>query len=395
MTFTREFFTFLSWTAIIMILNCEADRCPPPTGLTYEWLDEFTVNVSWKKPRGLPDDSDVKFRVESIDDPSKLKCVSVGHFTESFLTEKKHSDHWTYNIINKSKYCNQSDESLPATITIRTRKPRAELVKDFRCFIYPPRMDCSWIPVNQSLNLTLSYRICGHLEEDIKSIKKCDEPYVHGNRNGCYLNTSTVPENICILVETEAVMSTFTPNVLEVAPPKLNITEEGDYLKLSWSPGYGNSHCWTYNICYTECDKFEICPSTNGETTMRVPYDKNCLYEFKSQVSTTDKCPPRSSRMSDPVIYGTNKLPDVTLYVVASVIAVILSICFILSCYCFRRHSAIICPIIPDPSAIFKEMMMMNGNREPTTGSLYTPVPEPFEPCRITVPENSSLQENS
>lgn len=27
------------------------------------------------------------------------------------------------------------------------------------------------------------------------------------------------------------------------------------------------------------------------------------------------------------------------------------------------RHSAIICPVIPDPSAIFKEMMM-NGNKE-------------------------------
>lgn len=41
----------VSFTMIIVPL----DGHPPPTGLTYEWLDEFTVNVSWKKPSGLPD----------------------------------------------------------------------------------------------------------------------------------------------------------------------------------------------------------------------------------------------------------------------------------------------------------------------------------------------------
>ncbi|KAM6960318.1 interleukin-13 receptor subunit alpha-1, partial [Tautogolabrus adspersus] len=92
---------------------------------------------------------------------------------------------------------------------------------------------------------------------------------------------------------------------------------------------------------------------------------------------------------------GTNKPPDRTLTVVAIVLPIILSVCVLLSCYCFRRHSAIICPNIPDPSAIFKEMMM-NGNKElKTPGSLYTPVPEPIEPCRITpITENSVLQQN-
>lgn len=37
-------------------------------------------------------------------------------------------------------------------------------------------------------------------------------------------------------------------------------------------------------------------------------------------------------------ITGTNKPPDRTLTVVAIVIPVILSICVILSCYCFRRY---------------------------------------------------------
>lgn len=34
----------------------------------------------------------------------------------------------------------------------------AKVVKDFKCFPDPSGMNCSWIPVNKSLNLTLSYR---------------------------------------------------------------------------------------------------------------------------------------------------------------------------------------------------------------------------------------------
>ena len=57
----------------------------------------------------------------------------------------------------------------------------------------------------------------------------------------------------------------------------------------------------------------------------------------------------------------------------------------------FCRHINILCPIIPDPSAIFKEMMM-NGNRDQRPGNLYTPVPEPVEPCKVTlVTENCIL----
>lgn len=36
--------------------------------------------------------------------------------------------------------------------------PAAELVRDFRCVIQVNELNCSWIPVNASLNLTVSYR---------------------------------------------------------------------------------------------------------------------------------------------------------------------------------------------------------------------------------------------
>lgn len=83
--------------------------------------------------------------------------------------------------------CNRSNKSTPATINIHPRKSRgeeqraekrtdlcvlrhyfhvtllplhctAELVKDFKCYVYYKKMNCSWIPVRQDANLTLSFR---------------------------------------------------------------------------------------------------------------------------------------------------------------------------------------------------------------------------------------------
>ena len=53
-------------------------------------------------------------------------------------------------------------------------------------------------------------RMKGKKEECIKSLQHCDQPYSLGERNGCDLNINTT-DNICILVETEAGMSTFEP----------------------------------------------------------------------------------------------------------------------------------------------------------------------------------------
>ncbi|XP_076580648.1 interleukin-13 receptor subunit alpha-1-like [Chaetodon auriga] len=394
MTFSRKFFAFLTYITTMMVVYCKADRYPPPTGLTYVWLDNFTLTVSWKKPSGLPDDHEIAFLMKNTADNSEM-CVTGSNVKLSILTEDVRSDSWMYKVWTVSKSCNRSTESIPANLTIDTPRPRAEVVKDFKCFISSNELNCSWIPANRSLNLMLSYRTCGSLEEDLK---KCDHPYSSGERNGCHLHFDTSPDSICILVETEAGMSTFKP-ALVVPPPQLNISEDDGHLKLSFTPQLiGDSECWIYNVCYTQCNTIRKCLNTiNGETTMMVSYNKNCLYEFRSKVTTAKRCISVFSNFSDAQLYGKNELPDGTLTVVAIVIPIILSVCVFLSCYCFRRHSSIICPIIPDPSAIFKEMMM-NGNKElkTTTGSLYTPVPELIEPCKITlVAENGVLEQNS
>ncbi|XP_070710669.1 interleukin-13 receptor subunit alpha-1-like [Pempheris klunzingeri] len=273
---------------------------------------------------------------------------------------------------------------------------RAELVKDFECVVYTNNMKCSWIPVNRFLRLTLSFRTCGRSDKRIKKLKKCDQPYSSGERDGCYLQTDATPDNVCMIVETETGMSTFKPATV-VPSPEMNITEEGDTLKLRFTVPTFKRSCWIYEVCYKQCGRPQNCQNVTfyEVPTMEVPYDKTCLYEFKSRVMSTEHCIKISSNFSAAEYYGTN-VPHIGT-VVAIVIPVILSICVILSCSCFRRHSAIICPAVPDPSAIFKEMMM-NGNKErlTTKGSLYTPVPEPIESCKITLvtDKNSILQQN-
>ncbi|XP_070849533.1 interleukin-13 receptor subunit alpha-1-like [Chaetodon trifascialis] len=396
MTFSRKFFAFVTYTTTMMVVYCKADRYPPPTGLTYVWLDKFTLNVSWKKPSGLPDDREIAFLMKIRGDKSE-RCVRGSNVTQSFLTKDMPSDRWTYEIWTVSKSCNRSTEGTPATLIINTPRPRAEVVKDFKCFI-SNEMNCSWIPANRSLNLMLSYRTCGSLEESLKGLKKCVRPYSSGERHGCVLHSDSPADSICILVESEAGMSTFKP-ALVVPPPQLSISEHSGQLELSFTPPLiGNSQCWMYNVCYNQCNQSMKCLTTSsGQTTLKVSYNKGCIYEFRSKVMTTEYCINASSSFSEAQLYAQNKPPDGTLTVVAIVIPIILSVCIILSCYCFRRHSSIICPIIPDPSTIFKEMMM-NGNKElkTTTGSLYTPVPELIEPCKITlVAENGVLEQNS
>lgn len=398
MIFTRDFFAFLTCTAMPMLCHCKAVPCPterppPPTGLSYKWLDPFTVTMFWQKPSELKD-CEVKYCLKNAKEKD-VKGSILANVTVNCLTEKipKGSDYWTYKVWTVCSHSsNCSNKGNPAFVKIQSRKPRAE-VKDMKCVTDSKEMNCSWIPGSQSFNL--SYRICGVSEKHINNLKACDQPYSSAMRSGCYLKAAYV-DDICIVMDSGDNSSTFEAAPVR-RPPKLIIREEGDNLKLSWEK-FGSACMWAYEICHKKCNNAENCENFNKQgESMKVPYDKSCRHEFRFRVNSSRNCPTAFSDFSNVVAYGTNKPRDETLTVVTIVIPIILCVCIILSCYCFRRHSAIICPIIPDPSAIFKEMMM-NGNKElkTTVGSLYMPVPEPIEPCKIAlVTENSVLQQNS
>ncbi|XP_018529759.1 interleukin-13 receptor subunit alpha-1 [Lates calcarifer] len=396
MAFTRETFAFLTCAAMIMFLHCNADQLPPPSNPKHIWLDDFTVNVSWSwmKPRNLSVNCKIKYELcleHEVDQGDREKCLrrtEWKNFTDSCLLEGKDSAPCNYTIRTVCEPCDSWNDSTAVNVVV-SPVSRAKVVNNFTCVLDRKGMNCSWIPVNSSLDMKLFYRYCGSSEERRNGLKECVHPY----KNGCYLYANGT--ELCFLAVTELGQSTFKPSIV-IPSPKMSIREDKHNLHFNWTtPEVGVNCEWKYNLCFTQCKEREQCLIV-FKPKHRISYNENCRYEFRSRVLVDTNCQTMISDWSKAVTYGTNKLPNRTLTVAAILIPIALFVCVILSCYCFRKHSDIICPIIPDPSAIFKEMMM-NGNKElkPMTGSLYTPVPEPIEPCKILVTEDNVSHQNS
>ncbi|XP_035768782.1 interleukin-13 receptor subunit alpha-1-like isoform X2 [Neolamprologus brichardi] len=390
MTVAQQFFIFLCATT--MTFNCNADyQLPEPTDVTYRWDDQFQVNVSWswKKPDNHPKNCTVKYEVIRYGLPqSDENFLSlVNNFTVKYFTEDKHSDHWNISIQAVDPVCRK--KSRPVNKTIKTSKRRTELVTDFRCSLESERTKCFWKPVNESVKLNISYRT----SEEHDKIRACDGSTGH-EKDVCYLNVNNLKVDIYVLVETETGRNTLKPKFV-IPLPKMNIAEDKGNLYLTWEhrgPAVGKCGL-NYSVCITECNNVRTL-HTKGPS-LEIPYNKNCQYKFQYSVQTDQYCIPLSSDLSEVITHGENRSPDEMLTVIAIVVPIILSVSVILSCYCFQRNREIFCPRIPDPSTIFKEMMM-TGNRDskPIPGNLYTPVPEPTEHI-ILVSENMIPEEAS
>ncbi|XP_061619123.1 uncharacterized protein LOC133472409 isoform X3 [Phyllopteryx taeniolatus] len=327
---------------------------PPPTHLSHTWLDQFTAEVSWRRPSRLPDRCRIQYRYG----PGHVGDAEVQ--TEGDCQEGR-----------------GQGQSAPAFILVDAPMPRAQLVTDFKCLLRAEKANCSWIPVDPSVNLTLSYRVCG-----TQGLKECKQSYRHGIRNGCDLTSEFHNEDICMLVTSEASMRTFKPQLV-VDPPSLHVDMEGDKFNLSWTPPEVGKGCsWTYELCYKQCDEQKKCKSfvPNGKT-MQMAYDQRCRYEFSSRVTSGKYCKRVQSDFSPVVERGANAPASVSPVTLAVAIAAVLSAVVLLTCYCCRRHSAVFCPVIPDPSAILKDMMIGSTEMKAPT-NLYTPVPEPIQPCK-------------
>lgn len=378
-----------------MTFNCKADyQLPEPTDVTYRWDDQFQVNVSWswKKPDNLPENCTVKYEVFRYGLPQSVEPrfrSLVNNFTVKYFTEDKRSDHWNISIqAVLDPVCGHWKESRPVIKTIKTSKPRTDLLTDFRCSFESNRTKCFWKPVSESVKLNISYRT----SEKNDKIRACDGSTSH-EKDVCYLNVYNALLEIYVLVETKTGRNTFKPKI--VTPlPKMNITEDKGELSLTWEhPGSAVGKCGlSYSLYVTECNNVKTLHTK--ELHLNIPYNKNCQYKFRYRLQTDEYCIFLSSDLSEVITHGENRSPDEMLTVIAIVIPIILSACVILSCYCFQRNREIFCPRIPDPSTIFKEMMMTgNKDSKPISGNLYTPVPEPTENITL-VSGNMVPQEN-
>ncbi|XP_075999880.1 interleukin-13 receptor subunit alpha-1-like [Genypterus blacodes] len=402
MSFTRTVLTVLKCVAMVVFVHCSPEPLPPPTDLSISWNDQFTVTLSWswQRPSRLEDSCLVGYKVGKVEDDT-----TVGRGDQFYSTICTTESNCTFTVETMTEKCDASwTNSKPVTISIE--RPSA-VVREYTCFLYnKDTMDCSWVPVNPSLDLMVLYKLCTSTKEPLQM---CENPYSSGRRRGCYLNIKVISEEICMLVnETSQAVGwnsfTCTPSHnVKVPPPKFTVTAEGDKLNVNWThPGIGENACWNYTICYRICleSNSKCVHHTDSKPESHVHksvyYDERCHYEFQMQANMDDNCGQGQSDMSEVITYGADQHPDRLLTVVVVAIPVILSISVILSCYCFKRHSSMLFPVLPDPSVIFKEMMNVNKEAKATTGSVYVPVPEAVEPCKITLAtENSVLQQNS
>nr|AAR25682.1 class I helical cytokine receptor number 19 [Tetraodon nigroviridis] len=378
----------LSFTA------AEAEQLPPPTGLTRNWLDPITVVISWEEPRGLPANASISYLCTIRNKEKKERSNKT---IWKLFTEETDSDHWNFQVqtVSEDKQHNgqkKYNNSSPVTFNISHDKQKAELVKDFKCVIDARELNCSWIPANPSQNLTVRYRMDGFGDEVRHGVKTCDNPSGAGDpgRHSCTLQRDVSEikaysylKETCVFVETDTAVSTFRPQLV-VNPPLVNVTEENDTLKVTLASRLpGLEECTTFTLRYERCSVQEY-RNITGYNTMDISYDKTCRYEFRAQTLLGNNCfgTALASQFSDPVTYGVDN-PDRTLAIAATFISIVLSVCIILLCYCFRKHKKILWPNIPDPSVIFKQMMNGNNDLKAPGGNLYTPVPEHFSPLQI------------
>ncbi|CAN9509720.1 unnamed protein product [Ophioblennius macclurei] len=404
MTVIHQVYAFLL-TVSFLGIDSKADNFSSVSEISYSWIDPFTVNVSWtwERPGNLPSDCEVKYEFDPGESRLPLVRTQDRHYNVIYLTGETGLGQWEIKIkvVGNTKSC-ENWTSNETSKTVITKKPTGQLVKDFKCVWEPSGMNCSWIPLNPALRPTLSHRLCEDTKENIKSLKRCDHQYNDGIRNGCYLKD----KDVCVLMETDSELQTFKP-ALVIPLPKMSIKENRDRLHLTWmTPDVAKNCAWDYHVCYSECGTSRECltiqiqSKSTEEDSLQIAYDDRCRYEFEYTVKSGHYCKEISSDGSGYMTYGINRTPEQPLrstIVIASILSIIFSVSLVLSCYCFKRHRDIFCPNIPDPSAMFKEMMV-NGSKDVMSAPchLYTPMPEAVERCKLTLAtENSALQENS
>lgn len=360
----------------VLISICPAhlhSSLPLPTKLKTNWTDDLTINVSWswERPKNLSADCEVMFEVKR-NESSQLRDIKT-HFQETLLAES--AAVWVYSVqaVNVSS-CEGWTDSKAAVIRVEAPGPRAAL-PDVKCYLSNSDLNCSWVS-DQSSPVTLFYRNCDMTSEPLKP---CPKMYIDGGREGCHLTGGFLQSKLCMVAKRPKGISTFKARKV-VRLPKMNISEEGTTLTLNFEPIVVSSGCFFYNICYSVCDGPKQCKIWQ-DTPPTVAYVKRCQYKFSYRVQTSEVCEHIDSDWSEEIIlHGST---DRTMTVVTVLIPIIVSACVILSCICFRRHKDIICPEVPDPSAIFKEMI--NKEIKP---NVYTPVQEPVEPI-VVVPHIS------
>ncbi|KAK7910136.1 hypothetical protein WMY93_014820 [Mugilogobius chulae] len=343
-----------------------------PTNLNVKWINPLAVKLSWSwRPS---QNCDVRFRVRVNGTEKVPQNSTATHLLISLLTES--SSKW---ILSVRATCGWNRESPETQLVVEAPKPRAELI-DFRCYWSEAALNCSWTRNPKFSPLSLSYIECGGFESCLdQKFQHCDQADLRGERPFCIFKGNFLQKELSMVASSPAGTVTFK-GPIAFRLPGVNVTENKSNAVLTFEK-FDYREKAVYNICYSSCDNPWICSERN-----EIPCGERCRYKFKYQVRTDQYATLISSDWSEEIhgLCNGSREPDWILLVVI-IVPLVLSFFVILSCICFRRHRNIICPDVPDPSALFKEMINNNKGIESKVHT-YTPVQEPIEPI-IVVPQ--------
>ncbi|XP_059363274.1 interleukin-13 receptor subunit alpha-1-like [Carassius carassius] len=375
---------------------------PPPRNLTFTWETPFELHLTWERPKDLEPDCKVNY------------TVNVHHSQDCSERDKKFPDRrvqktsYKLNISNENGLCISvtvnpincriKQQSRPSEISIPP--PSVRLVKNMSFEYSNNSMKCTWKSDINVPDLGLYY-----WSPQNETVVKCNEmktgeciihsTFLKGMTKMLYLFNGTY--------KGQPVNNTFMtagPNhFVKLNKPKLTIQRVGHELHFQTHGSHLEFYhdCYLYNYIYSKCNEHK--KSQEFTKTHKVEYDSNCKYRARVQIIFSDKCGDGKSDLSDEVEYGEDRDPNLPALLAVIIIPLIVSCCLIFSLVLLRRHKDIIFPKIPEPTLIFKDMLINNIRmaedlRNTADGRLYIPFEEIVE-SKISLEPETPLIPNA
>ncbi|KAK2913487.1 hypothetical protein Q8A67_001886 [Cirrhinus molitorella] len=368
---------------------------PPPENLTFKWETPFTLNLTWEKPKDLRQNCKVNYTVEVR---HSQNCSEKPKLDNS-QTRRVQNTSCKFNISNVNGLCisvtvnpeNCGNKNPSPPLERSLSRPKVLLVTN-RSYEYShERLKCTWTPVADIQDLSFYY--WSHKNE---TVIKCNEQKI----GECIIHSAFLkdePEMFYLFNGTsngERVNNTFRderpPHYVKLNKPKLKIQRSGNTLLFKTEASDLNefkSCCYICNYTYSMCDKIpqeRLRNDCEDGNEVVVDYDSNCKYTARVQIIFSERCGAGKSDPSDEVEYGENRDPKLLALLAVIIIPLIVSCCLIVSLVLLRRHKDIIFPKIPEPTLIFKDILINNIRttedlRSPADDRLYVPLEEIVE----------------
>lgn len=383
----------MCFSVSLMFIGVEGTSAlPPPRNLTFTWETPFRLNLKWEKPKDLDPGCKVNY---TVDVRHYQNCSVKAEQDKNSQTRRVQNTICKLNISNENglcisvtvnpEICGIKDPSPSLNISIPP--PTVTLVKD-RVYEYSNnRLKCTWSPVEVVQDLGFYY---WSPQKDM--LIKCNDMKI----GQCIIH-DTFPKYITDMFylfngtyKGKPVNNTFMgkrpTKYVKLNKPQLTIQTDGQNLCFQTNEPdldeFG-PQCYRYNYTYSMCDKISQ-EKVIENSKYEVDYDSNCKYKARVQIIFSDKCGEGKSDLSDEVEYGENRDPNLPALLAVIIIPFIVSCCLIASLVLLRRHKDIIFPKIPEPTLIFKDMLINNIRipediRSPTDDRLYVPIEEIVE----------------